>query len=385
MPAEVFENDYCEANFYMYGLPCWDMSWMFDWYWSLFNKFFWPCLEKFMFYISITPQDYYDMVVEFNFLEAFTGMEWNPLRWYVEFWINLGPPFFNSGYTLESIPASPDDTGFAEIFGEELYTIYYNHVVVPPKAIIAEMLWRYENGVKGFIPDWILDHCVWDWVYEYFGFNLRMLIDLFTDPRAVFYLIYGVEAECFDVYLNLHMKFMMFFLILGSWIGYLFALLIRFFTLIIWWLIYFFIEIINWIILNIFIPIFQLLWPIIEFFFTIYYWIMYIFWMIVWWIIAVWWLIYDFFYSIFWMIFCFFLFLHDFLWSIWWMIFDILWPIFYWILQVLWFIPYWIMYIWYYVWNIIIPPLDEFCVNFLELLEENLLDPIIENLKAPEW
>merc|ERR1711939_1100570 len=146
------------------------------------------------------------------------------------------------------------------------------------------------------------DHCVWDWVYEYFGFNLRMLIDIF-----------------------------------------------------------------NWIILNIFIPIFQLLWPIIEFFFTIYYWIMYIFWMIVW------------------MIFCFFLFLHDFLWSIWWMIFDILWPIFYWILQVLWFIPYWIMYIWYYVWNIIIPPLDEFCVNFLELLEENLLDPIIENLKAPEW
>jgi len=85
------------------------------------------------------------------------------------------------------------------------------------------------------------------------------------------------------------------------------------------------------------------------------------------------------------MIFCFFLFLHDFLWSLVWMIFDILWPIFYWILQVLWFIPYWIMYIWYYVWNIIIPPLDGICVSFLELIEENLLDPIIENLKAPEW
>lgn len=261
-------------------------------------------------------------------------MEWNPFRWYVEFWIEMGPPFFKSGYTLEAVGVSPDADPdvFAEIFGDELYTIFWNHTVVPTKAIIAEMLWRFDNGVAGVIPDWVLDHCFWDWTMEWFGFNLRMIIELFSNPKAVFFLIYGYDAECFDVYMNLFLKFKMVFLILAAWIGYLFALIIRFITMIIWWILLFIFEIMNWIMINICIPIFKILWPIIEFFFTIYYWIMYIFWMIVWWFIMIWWLIYDFFYSIFWMIFCFFLWLHDFIWSLWWMLFDILWPIFYWIL-----------------------------------------------------
>ena len=277
----MLANDTCEVRFKGYGLDCFDVTWMFDWYWNFLWKLVWPFMEKFFYYWGLSIEEWKEIILNFNYVDAFASNEYNPFYFWVKFWINLGDPFFKSGYALEAYGVVPDEDIFSEIFGMELYIIYYNHLVTATKAIIAEIFWRYENGVMAAFPDWIRNHCIWTWICETFGFCWDFTL---PDYKTIFFWIYGYEAECFDVIMKMYLKFVMVWLILFSWLGYIAHLIVRFITLIIWWILYLIFEIMAWIILNIFIPIIELLWPIIEFFMLIWYYIMLVFWMIWYWI-----------------------------------------------------------------------------------------------------
>lgn len=185
----------------------------------------------------------------------------------------MGDPFWKSGATL-GFGSAPTDDIFADIFGSELYDVFWNHLVEPAKTVIEEIFYREQEGVMGAIPDWIRNHCFWDWLYATFGIGFDFF---FPDFPTIVSWIIGFVPECFDVQMTLKWKFAMVYLIIFSWIAFFFLHIIRFITLIIYFILYWVFWIMSWIInlmleirlwihLNIVVPIIQLLWPVIEFF-----------------------------------------------------------------------------------------------------------------------
>lgn len=288
----------------------------------------------------------------------------------------MGQPFWMSGATLGM--STPDEDIFSEIFGMELYTIMWQHLVDPAKVIMEEMFFRFLAGPSGSIPTWITEHCFWDWL----GFNLTVI------PGQEWWinLFLGFEPECIGVQAALKWKFVMAFTIVFGWISWIFVHIIRFIVMIVYVIAYYIFMflslIVNFILQYIVLPIFRILWPIISF----------LIWLImipINWIIFVLMILWEFFLSIYLMIICFFIMIHDFLWSIFWYVFmflyEIFYPIFYWIIQIIWFIPMWIIWAWYTLMRLIWMPLDQICVAIFEWIEVNILDAILEAIPAAEW
>ena len=117
-------SDTCEFKIRLYGIDCFDVTWMFWWYlefldtnvlarirWFL-EMFKFPTFEEIQFWLET-----------FDYLAAFTTQTYNPLRFIIQFYIDLGQPFWMSGASLGI--TTPDADIFSEIFGMEIYTIFW--------------------------------------------------------------------------------------------------------------------------------------------------------------------------------------------------------------------------------------------------------------------
>lgn len=249
-----FTNDTCDVRFKLFGLDDWDYTWVFGW---INDKItIEECISKMMDIINRTPDEWEYEIRNFSFLdEFFLSNNFNPLFWFAE-WAGQSIWFKGSGLSGCSSPA---DDIFLEIFGDEIYGAFYNHLVYTFTPITNEIVYRYENGLNAMIPDWFP---------EWIRFP--------TIPQMVSWTI-GFEPECYGVYNGLYEKFLRLFLIIFGWISMIFVYLIRFVTLIVYTIIWFFISIQSWFIdliieinlwikINIWQPIIEFFWPVIEFF-----------------------------------------------------------------------------------------------------------------------
>jgi hypothetical protein len=86
-------------------------------------------------------------------LAAFTTQKYNPLRFMIQFYIDLGEPFWMSGASLGT--TTPDEDLFSEIFTMEIYTIFWQWLVDPATTVLEEIFFRLKGGITGAIPGWI--------------------------------------------------------------------------------------------------------------------------------------------------------------------------------------------------------------------------------------
>lgn len=400
----ILETDTCTVRLRLFGLDCWDVTWAYD---NWLEKFemalghFRVMLDLFSgqlllahlkWLLELDADAFWAMFAwppaGFNLWSLIYDLEFPaPFRMAVQKMIDLGEPFFISGATLET--GSPPDDVFLQVFGDDLYGLYWNHLVDPAKVIIAEMFARILGNLNpaASIPDWFKNHCFWDW--------LGITFEIPTQAMLVSWMI-GFEPECFGVIAGLRWKMVRFWLVLFGWIAYIILWIVRFIVmivlLIVWaivWVINFFWEIILaikvWIEMNIILPILRLLWPIWQFFLQLKIWILEILLLPIQWLLLIHFIIFNFLWSIKMAIFCFFIWLHDYLWSIYWsihqFIWDLLWPIIEFLIMIIWFIPYWIMWAWYYVMALIWRPLDGICISIFEWIDENILTPVLESIE----
>jgi len=166
-------------------------------------------------------------------MAAFTTQTYNPFRFIIQFYIDLGEPFWMSGAQLGI--TTPEADIFSEIFGMEVYTIFWQWLVDPAITILEEIFFRLKGGVLAAIPQWIVNHCFWDWFRSVFGFTPW---DLIEDFDWVYFLIIGFKPECINTQIQLHLKFLQVFLILFGWIAWIFLMIFRFIFVLIFFIIY---------------------------------------------------------------------------------------------------------------------------------------------------
>jgi len=368
----------------MFGIEEWDIT---DFVISALNAF--PIkhfLDKLIGMLKTTPSEWYYWIRNFNMLEAFKANTYNPLWWFAE-WTQT-PSFFQALFfkSTASLSGSPPDDIFNEIFGAELYGVFYNHWIITARPIIEEIKWRIANKEE------IIAHPKLVWFLNLFGLEIptpQMLISWFI----------GFEPECYGVQQAMYMKLIRVFLLIPAWIFYIVLFIIRFISLAIYWIVWFLFSIqslifdfifmiFNWIHLNIYMPIYTLMLPVFQFFWSIYFYIQWIIMIPFNFLLAIHFIIWNFLMSIQWIIACFFLWLHDWLWSIYWFVvmflWNLIWPIIQWIIMILWFIPMFLLSLWYWLMRLIWTPLDGICVSFFQWLE-GVLDAILEAVPAPEW
>jgi hypothetical protein len=380
----MFENDTCTIHFWAFGREEWDLTAFIT---SALNAI--PLMEwfnKFLAIVRTTPAEWSYWIRNFNMLEAFKSNDYNPLWWFAE-WSQeasfFQALFFESTATLSGSP--PDDV-FMSIFGEELYGVFYNHLILTAKPIIEEIKWRIAN------KDQILAHPMLVWFLNLFGLSIP------TAPELISWII-GFEPECYGVQQSMYMKLVRVALLIPAWIMYIFLFIIRAISLVVYAIIYFlfsiqsmifdfFFMIFNWIHLNIYMPIYNLFLPLYSFIYQIQAFFMWLIMIPFNFLMAIHFIIWSFLMSIQWLIACFFLWLHDWLWSIYWFVvmflWNLIWPIIQWVIYILWFIPMFILSLWYWLMTLIWTPLDGICVSFFQWLE-GVLDAILEAVPAPEW
>jgi len=118
-------------------------------------------------FFNMTFEDWEAKVRGFDLLDIFVNQTMNPFEMAINFYIELGDPFYKSGATFSY--SSPDDDMFAGIFmvddgSLDIYEVFWRWLVDPAKWILEVMFWRILNGVQGSLPDWIVNHCFWDWL-----------------------------------------------------------------------------------------------------------------------------------------------------------------------------------------------------------------------------
>ena len=84
---------------------------------------------------------------------------------------------------------------------------------------------------------------------------------------------------------------------------------------------------------------------------------------------------------------CGIIWLHDYLWGLYWWLVSIvwtyaLWPAIYWVLL---FIPGWVIWAIHYVIGLALVPVDNFCIDIMDWIEQNILDPIIDSKPVPGY
>lgn len=341
-----------------------------------------PFLSNFDF--SLTMHDRYTAWIEgledIDWLPIITGNDINPIFFGMEFfieWANLLTGIFldvgsSIGFELSETPDSDDP----------FYEMYVN-MELPE---IYEGYWRQLVYTASPMVEWIK--------YIWGNYNPMNIISGIYSKCIV--TILGFEPECPGIQAGMQVKLLNLALLLPQWIGLLLAIIIRIVSLIgytifyfIQWIIDMFMEIIIQIHVtiyyNIYLPIYEALLPIIEIFVQIKLFIIDILMILPNLLIWIWWFIMDIVWNIQWFIIQIGLIIYDFIWSILWLIVGFIWTILWPVIEILMFIPDLLLDLWYQLMELIFMPLDGFCVDIFLWLEENIVDPILEALQAPEW
>lgn len=207
----------CDLRFRVFGLDEYDITWVFH---LIIEKMpfddiialFWK-----WFNIITTPGALEEKIISFNLMDAFKGNKFNPFAWFAT-WFD---GFIYRKSTFIGTDSPPDDI-FNEIFGSELYGIFYSHLIYTLKPFIAEIKWRLANGVDlSWLPDWLQPYLT---IPE-------------IDTLMMWFI--GFKPECIGVQMGMYAKLIQVILLIPAWIFYIFLFIIRFISLVIYWIIFF--------------------------------------------------------------------------------------------------------------------------------------------------
>lgn len=273
---------------------------------------------------------------------------------------------FSGGYELSE---SPDSDVWYDTFGES-YEVFWRQFIYTASPWVEWIKYILEN----YNPMTIAT--------EHYVALLRMWV--------------GFDLACPGVQAGMQGKLIALSMLIPQWISYIVLIIIRLISLIIFaifFFLYFIIDLIWDIYVQIhvaiyegiWLPIYEIIQPLFDLIAEIKAFIVFLLNLIPTLLIWLGWFIADLFWQIHWWILSIFMQIYDWFWNIYWIILEFIWNILWIIIEILLFIPRWIIEMWYKLMEIIIPPLDELCVDIFEWLEVNIVDPILDALQSPEW